>query len=259
MIQLGRNLWKHRELCASLVRRELSARYKQSLLGPAWAILQPAALLLVFVAVQSFVHIPSEGLPYPVFVYSGLVPWTFLAGSLALMTPSIAANAALVRKVYFPREVLPVSSALVGLVDLLIAMGTLVALMAYYGVAPSSSAIYLPLIVVIQLAFVIGLGLLSSAICAFQRDILFVAVFVLQLWMYLSPVLYPLSSVPEKWRDLYLLNPQASVITLFRNALLGTGSVEPAMLGRAALGAVLALVLGQTVFKSMEKYFADAV
>lgn len=243
----------------SLVRRELSARYKQSLLGPAWAILQPAALLLVFVAVQSFVPIPSDGLPYPVFVYTGLVPWTFLAGSLALMTPSIAANAALVRKVYFPREVLPVSSAFVGLVDLLIAMATLIALMVYYGVTPSSSAVYLPLIILIQLAFVIGLGLLSSAICAFQRDILFVAVFVLQLWMYLSPVLYPLSSVPEKWRGLYLLNPQASVITLFRNALLGTGAMDMDMLSRAAIGAIVSLVLGQTVFKALEKYFADAV
>jgi lipopolysaccharide transport system permease protein len=259
MTSLITNLWRHRELCMSLTRREVSARYKQSLLGPAWAILQPLALLAVFTAVQRFIHIPSEGLPYPVFVYAGLVPWTFFAGTLAMMTPSIVANASIVRKIYFPREVLPFSSALVGLVDLAVALTTLFLLMAYYAVPPGASAAYVLIIVLIELVFVTGIGLFTAAVCAFQRDILFVAVFVLQLWMFLSPVLYPLSAVPPEWRTLYLANPMASIITLFRDSMFGMNPVDLRMLGVAAAEAVVTLFLGYGFFKSVEKYFADAV
>ena len=259
MISLVRNLWGHRDLCRSLVRREVTARYRQSLLGPAWALLQPLALLVVFLAVQRFVHLPSDGLPYAVFLYTGLVPWTFFSGTLAMMTPSIVANGAIVRKIYFPREVLPISAALVGLLDFAIAFATLLLVMAKYGVAPAASVVYLPLILLVLLVFVVGVGLLGAALCAFQRDILFVAVFLLQLWMYASPVLYPVSSVPPAWRTLYLANPMASLVSLFRDAVLGTRPVDLGLLGIAGAESLVMLFVGFHVFKSLEKYFADAV
>jgi lipopolysaccharide transport system permease protein len=176
-----------------------------------------------------------------------------------MMTPSIVSNAAIVRKIYFPREVLPLSSALVGLVDFAVSLATLFLLMAYYGVFPAASAIYVLLVILIELVFVTGIGLFAAAICAFQRDILFVAVFVLQLWMFLSPVLYPLSSVPPDYRTLYLVNPMASIMTLFRDAMFGLNPIDLRLLGIAALEAVITLCFGYGVFKSAEKYFADAV
>lgn len=259
MLALAKNLFTHRDLCMSLVRREVSARYRQSLLGPAWALLQPLALLAVFVGVQSFVHLPSEGLPFPLFVYAGLVPWTFFSGTLALMMPSVVSNAAIVKKIYFPREVLPLSSALVGLFDFALAFVTLLLLMFKYGAAPSASAAYLPLVVFVELVFLVGIGLLASAVCAFQRDVLFVAVFALQLWMYASPILYPLSSVPPNYRTLYLLNPMAGIVELFRASLLGTHPFDFHVFGLVSAESLITLFVGYSVFKSLEKYFADAV
>lgn len=259
MIELVRNLYRYRELCSSLVKRELSARYKQSVLGPLWAVLQPAALMLIFVVVQSFVHIPSDGIPFPVFVYAGLLPWTLFSNTLALMAPSIVSNAGIVKKIYFPREVFPVSAAVVCLFDFVIGLVLLVGLMIYYGVRPGPYLAIVPLLLVIQTAFTVGTGLLVCAAATFRRDIMFGAVFVLQLWMYASPVIYPLSAVPERWRSVYLLNPMAGIVASFRAALVGSTPPALSLVGVAAIEAVVVLWIGHWVFKSLERYFADVV
>ena len=259
MVELFRNLFRYRELCVSLVKRELSARYKQSFLGPAWALLQPLALMGTFVIIQSFVRLPSDGIPFPIFVYAGLLPWTLFSNTLSLMAPSIVSNAAIVRKIYFPREVFPISSAIVCLFDFVIAFTVLVALMLYYGIAPTPWFLLFPVLLLIQTAFSLGIGMLACALATFSRDVLFAAVFVLQLWMYASPILYPLSAVPEQWRSLYLLNPMAGLISCFRDVLVGGVAPDPWVLAITAGESFFVLWLGYRVFKALERYYADVV
>jgi lipopolysaccharide transport system permease protein len=259
MIELLRNVYRYRELCSSLVRREIAARYKQSALGPLWAVLQPAALMLIFVVVQGFVHIPSEGLPFPVFVYAGLLPWTLFSNTLAIMGPSIVSNAGIVKKIYFPREVFPVSAAVVSLFDFVIALVLLVALMLWYGVRPGPFIVLVPVLLLVQTAFTLGTGFLICAVGTFRRDVMLGAVFVLQLWMYASPVIYPLSAVPARWRSVYLLNPMAGIIASFRSVLVGSTPPDASLIGIAALEAAVVLWVGYRVFKSLERYFADVV
>jgi lipopolysaccharide transport system permease protein len=259
MIELAKNLLQYRDLCASIVRREIAARYKQSVLGPVWAVLQPAALMVVFAIVQSFVHIPSEGLPFPVFVYAGLLPWTLFSSTLAMMAPSIVANAGIVKKIYFPREVFPLASALVCLFDFVIGLALLLALMLFYGVRPGPWMALVPVLLLVQTCFTLGVGLLTCALGTFRRDIMLGAVFVLQLWMYASPVIYPLSAVPARFRTIYLANPMAGILASFRTVLIGAGPPDWRVLGIASLEAVVTLWVGYRVFKSLERYFADVV
>lgn len=259
MISLARNLWRHRGLTLSLMWREVLARYKQSLLGPTWAFFQPLLLMLTFSFVHTFVSFPSDGMPYPVFAYAALVPWTMFQNAIALATPSIVLNAAIIKKIYFPREVFPVSATLVSLFDFAMAMLMLFGLMIYYGVQPNVWVALLPALLAIELMLALGVGLLSSAIGTFKRDIIFAAVFVLQIWMYASPVIYPLSSVPARYRTLYLLNPMAGIIDGFRTILVGSGPPDWNALGISLVGALAALVVGHTVFKALERWYADVV
>jgi lipopolysaccharide transport system permease protein len=259
MIQLAKNLWRYRELVASLVRRELSARYKQSLLGPAWALLQPLLLMLTFTVVQSFVNLPSDGLPYPIFAYAALLPWTMFTNTVALATPSIVLNSSIVKKIYFPREVFPISAALVALFDFAMAFVVLIGLMLYYGIAPTVWIALLPAMVLIQLAFALGISFAACAVGTFKRDIIFAAFFILQIWMYASPVIYPLSAVPEGWRTLYLANPMAGIIASFRQILVGGGAPDTLALASGSAGALVALLLGYALFKALERYYADVV
>lgn len=259
MLKLVRNLWTYRELTLSLARRELIARYKQSLLGPAWALLQPLALMLIFTFVNTFVKLPSDGWPYPVFAYSALLPWTMFQNGVMLATPSVILNAGLIKKIYFPREVLPVSATLVSLFDFMMAFLVLIGLMIYYHVAPGRQLVFLPALVLAQFVFSLGIGFLTSAIGTFKRDMVFATFFMLQIWMYASPVIYPLDSVPEKYRTLYLLNPMAGILTGFRATLLSNYPMNWFALSVGVVGSVLTLVVGFTVFKALERWYADVV
>ena len=254
-----RGMWRYRHLLASLARREVISRYQQSLLGPAWAILQPLVLMLTFALIQSFVPIPSEGVAYPVYVYAGLLPWTTFTSTVTVAAPSIVQNGAIIKKVYFPREILPISSAIVALFDLFMGGVVLALLMAGYGVVPSVWIATLPLLILVLFAFSLGIGLLAAALGTFKRDVIFVAFFLMQIWMYASPVMYPLSAVPAKWRSLYLCNPMAGIVDSFRRVLVGLGPPDWRLLGISAAGAAVTLLVGFVVFKKLEGYYADVV
>lgn len=259
MLKLIRNLWKYRELTLSLARREVIARYKQSLLGPAWALLQPLALMLTFTFVNSFVRLPSHGRPYPIFAYSALLPWTMFQNGVMLATPSIIVNSGLIKKIYFPREVLPVSATLVSLFDFMMAFLVFIGLMIYYHAPPGRGIVLLPVLVLVQLVFSLGIGFLTSAIGTFKRDMVFATFFILQIWMYASPVIYPLDSVPEKYRTLYLLNPMVGILSGFRSILLADYPVNGKALAAGVVGAFVTLVVGFSVFKALERWYADVV
>ncbi len=259
MVRLVSNVWEYRELTGNLVRREVLARYKQSLLGPAWALLQPLLLMLTFTFVQTFVKFPSDGLPYPIFAYSALLPWTMFQSAVTLSTPSIVLNAGIIKKIYFPREVFPVAATLVSLFDFFMAFTVLLGLMWYYDVTPNPWIALLPVLLIIQLTFSLGVGLITSALGTFKRDIIFAAFFVLQIWMYASPVIYPLSAVPAEWKTLYLLNPMAGIIDSFRTVMIGSGPPDTMALAFGAAGALLALIVGYSVFKGLERWYADVV
>ena len=252
-------LWKHRGIVRSLVVRDVLARYKLSFLGPLWALLQPLALMGIFTVVSRFVTVPSEGYPYPLFTYAALLPWTMFTSAVSLATPSIAMNASLIKKIYFPREILPLAAVLVSVFDFLMAFVALLGLMLHYGVAPSPWLLLLPLLLIIQVAFSFGISLFTCAIGTFNRDVIFVVVFLLQLWMFASPVIYPLSAVPPQWRSAYLLNPMAGLVESFRSVLLGKGPPELAHLVPATVGALVTLVLGYVLFKALERFYADVV
>ena len=259
MSGLVTNIWRHRELLASLVRREILSRYKQSALGPAWAILQPLVLMLTFSMVDRFAHLPSDNVPYPLFTFSALLPWTMFQNGVMMATPSIVTNASIVKKIYFPREVLPVSAVLVSLVDFAASLVVLVGLFAWYGRWPGPWVAVLPLLVVLQLALGLGVGLLASALGTFKRDVVFITFFALQIWMYASPVIYPLSAVPERWRTLYLCNPMAGIIAGYRAALLNQGAPDFTALAVAAVISAVVLAVGYKVFKALERWYADVL
>lgn len=259
MFRLVSNVWRHRELTWSLAQREILSRYKQSALGPAWAVLQPLVLMLTFSMVDRFTQLPAEGAPYPLFTYSALLPWTMLQNGVMMATPSIVANASIVKKIYFPREILPVASVLVSLVDFAASFVVLIGLFAWYGAWPGPWVLALPLLLVLQLVLGLGVGLLASALGTFKRDVVFISFFALQIWMYASPVIYPVSAVPERWRALYLCNPMAGIITGYRAILLNQGAPDLRALGVAALVSSLLLAVGYRVFKSLERWYADVV
>jgi len=259
MSGLVTNVLRHRELLASLVRREILSRYKQSALGPAWAILQPLVLMLTFSMVDRFAHLPSDNVPYPLFTFSALLPWTMFQNGVMMATPSIVTNASIVKKIYFPREVLPVSAVLVSLVDFAASLVVLLGLFAWYGRWPGRWVAVLPLLVALQLALGLGVGLLASALGTFKRDVVFITFFALQIWMYASPVIYPLSAVPERWRTLYLCNPMAGIIAGYRAALLDQGAPDFSALAVAGAISAVVLAVGYKDFKALERWYADVL
>jgi len=241
-------------------QRDIKVRYKQSLLGIAWAILQPFSIMVIFTAVFSLiVRMPSDGVPYPLFSYSALLPWTMLSTSLTMGVPSLVNNVNLVNKVYFPREVLPIAAVAASLVDLLVASAVFAGLMLYYGVVPNPSAVVVPLVLAVQVALILGVVLWASALNVFYRDIRFIVPLATQLWMYVTPVIYPVSLVPERFRTLYMLNPMASIIDSYRRVLLLGQYPEPGYLLVAATIAAVFLVLGYRYFKRAELQFADLI
>ena len=212
-MQALRTLYQYRGLLWMWTFREVKVRYKQSLLGGAWAVLQPLSLMLIFTAIFGyFVKVPTDGVPYPIFSYSALLPWTFLATSISFAVPSMLNNMNLVTKIYFPREILPMASIGAAFLDYAIAFVLFVILMLAYQIPLRATLLLLPLLLVIQIILTLGISLIASAVIVFYRDVRFVVPLALQLWMYLSPVIYPVSSVPENWQALYMLNPMATLI-----------------------------------------------
>ena len=260
MFQLVRNLYKYRDLLSSLVHREIIARYKQSVLGPAWAVFQPLPLMVLFTMIRSFVGgIPSDGLPYPIFAYSALLPWTFFSNSVSFGTPSIVRNAGIIRKIYFPREIFPIATALTSFFDFLMASVIYMGLMIWYRIPVSPWLFLLPVFLVTQVILAIGIALIFSAIGAFRRDVVFGVPLLMQFWMFLNPIMYPLSSVPDQYRFLYLLNPMAGILDGYRSILVKHTAPEwtPVLYGVA--GAVIVFYVGYLFFKSLEMRFADVV
>ena len=258
-VQLG-ELWRYRELFYFLVWRDVKVRYKQTALGAAWAILQPFCTMIVFsLFFGRLAKIPSNGVPYPIFAYTALVPWTFFAAGLAQSANSLVGSANLIKKVYFPRLTIPLATALAEGVDFSIAFVVLLVMMLYYGIAPTANAFWLPAFVLLALATSVGAGLWLSALNVHFRDVRFVVPFITQFWLFATPVAYPSSLLSEPWRTLYGLNPMVGVVEGFRWALLGVGPAPGGMAALSALVAAAMLISGVLFFRRMETTFADIV
>ncbi len=254
------DLWHYRELLYFLVWRDVKVRYKQTILGAAWAIIQPFFTMVVFsLFFGKLAKMPSDGIPYPVFAYAALVPWTFFSSALTQSSNSLVGSANLITKVYFPRLVIPISSALSPLPDFAIAFVVLLGMMVYFGTYPTAAVIFLPLLILLALVTALGAGLWLSALNVKFRDVRYTVPFITQFWMFATPVAYPSSLLPSRWQVLYALNPMVGVVEGFRWALLGAATAPGPMILASALAAVLLLVSGAFYFRRMEKTFADVV
>ena len=255
-----RRLWEYRELLYFLSWRDIKVRYKQTALGAAWAILQPFMTMVVFsIFFGTLANIPSDGVPYPLFVFAGLVPWTFFSYGLSQSAGSLVENANLLKKVYFPRLVVPISSVISGSVDLFFAMIVLLVMMFVYGAMPTLNVVFLPVFVVLAFAAALGVGLWLSALNVEYRDVRYVIPFLTQFWLFATPIAYPSSLLSEPWRTLYGLNPMVGVVEGFRWALLGTETSPGAMFIASALATCVVLISGAFYFRRMEKSFADSL
>lgn len=280
-----REIWEYRELLYFLTWRDIKVRYKQTLLGAAWAVIQPFMTMVVFsIFFGRLAGVPSDGIPYPIFSFAALVPWTFFANGLAQSSNSLIGSAHLITKVYFPRLVIPISGVLSGLPDFLIAFGVLLGMMVFYGLYPTAGSIlWLPALVLLALVTALGVGLWFSALNVRYRDVRYVVPFVVQLWLFATPVAYASSLLAEPWRSLYGLNPMTGVVEGFRWALLSGGQtmaqhlaplVEPfgyhfarmnvgsppgPLLLLSTFAALVILLTGAMYFRRMEKSFADVV
>lgn len=254
-----KELWEYRELLYFLVWRDLKVRYKQTALGAAWAVAQPLLTMVVFsIFFGRLAGLPSEGLPYPVFAYAALVPWTYFASALAQSANSLIDQSRVITKVYFPRLLLPTSSVVAGLVDLAIAFLVLVGMMLYYGVAPSPKMLALPFFIFLAAATTLAVGLWLSALNVQYRDVRYITPFLIQFWLFVTPIAYSSTLVPERWRPVYGLNPMVGVVEGFRWALLGTRAPGPLLL--TSLIAVGGLLIGGLYyFRRMERSFADLI
>lgn len=253
-------LWAYRELLYFLIWRDIKVRYKQTLLGASWAIIQPFFTMVVFsIFFGRLAKIPSDGVPYPIFSYAALLPWTFFAHGLQSSAASLVGSANMIKKVYFPRLIIPLSAVTSGLVDFALAFLVLIALMVHYGVAPTWNIVWLPLFLLLALITALGVGLWLSAVNIKYRDVRHVVPFLIQFWLFSTPVAYPSSLLSEPWRTLYGLNPMAGVVEGFRWALLGVKTAPGPIIALSSAAAVVILVSGAFYFRRMEKTFADIV
>jgi lipopolysaccharide transport system permease protein len=253
-------LWQYRDLIYFLAWRDVKVRYKQTALGVAWAILQPLAAMVVFtVFLGALVHVPSDGLPYALFAYVGLLPWTFFANAAAGASSSLVANTNLVSKVYFPRLAIPIAAVLAGLVDLGIGLVLLIGLLLFFGVNPAGGLLLLPVFVVLTVLAALAVGIWLSALDVQYRDVRYAIPFVIQVWLFATPVVYPASVVPEQYRAFYGLNPMAGVVEAFRWALLGRTDFPGPLLAVSIVVLAVVLVSGLFYFRRMERSFADVI
>ena len=254
-----RELWAYRELLWVLTTRDIKVRYKQTVLGAAWAIIRPFLTMVIFsVVFGQLAKMPSDGFPYPVFVYAALLPWTFFSGAISTSGQSLVGSANLVSKVYFPRLIIPLSSVSAGLVDLMISTGILLLLMLWYGVGWSWQLLAAPLLLVALIFTALGIGTLLSALTVAYRDFTHLTPFLVQLWMYITPVIFPVSLVPERWQWLLYLNPMTGLVEGFRSAFLGK-PFDLAGIGISLVIAVAILVVGVAYFEKVERRFADII
>lgn len=254
-----RGLWTYRELLYFLTLRDVKVRYKQTLMGAAWAILQPLFAMLIFTLFfGKLARIPSDGIPYPLFAYAGLLPWTFFSNAINNSGNSLIASTNLITKVYFPRMIIPGAAVGAGLVDLAIAFLVLIGLMVYYGVGFSWAMLMLPVLVLLAAVLALGVGMWLSALNVKYRDVRHALPFLIQLWMFLSPVIFPSSLVPQKWRWLFLLNPLTGIIEGFRSALFGR-PFHWAALGISLAITIIVLIYSAYAFRRMERHFADLI
>jgi len=258
-LKLG-ELWQYRELLYFLIWRDIKVRYKQTALGAAWAIIQPLFSMLIFsLFFGRLAKMPSDGIPYPLFSLAALVPWTFFANGLNQSSNSLVASANLLKKVYFPRLVIPIATVLAGVVDFALSFVVLLGLMAFYGIAPTINLLWMPLFLLLALVTSLAVGLWMSALNVKYRDVRYIVPFVIQVWMFSTPIVYPSSLLPASWRTIYGLNPMVGVVEGFRWALLGTNTVPGFMIAVSATAALLILIGGAFYFRHMEKSFADIV
>jgi lipopolysaccharide transport system permease protein len=255
-----RELWAYRELLYFLVWRDIKVRYKQTALGAAWAIIQPFFTMVVFsVFFGSLAKMPSDGIPYPIFAFAALVPWTFFANGLTQASNSLVGNSALIKKVYFPRLAIPIAGVLSNLVDFALAFVVLLLMMVYFKLWPTVAILWLPLLLLLAFVTALGVGLWFSALNVEFRDVRYVVPFLTQFWMFATPVAYPSSLLHEPWRTLYGLNPMAGVVEGFRWALLGNANAPGPLIWASATAALVILVSGAFYFRRMERTFADVV
>ena len=255
-----KDLWVYRELIYFLTWRDLKVRYKQTALGAAWAILQPFLTMVVFsIFFGGLLNVSSGDVPYPVFSYTGLLPWIMFSKALTDASRSLVVNRNMITKVYFPRMVLPMSSVLSSVVDFAIAFVILLGMMVYFQIKPTAAVWTLPFFIVLALITALGVGLWLSSLNVIYRDIGYVLPFLTQLWFYLTPIVYSATIVPEQWRILYALNPMVGVVEGFRWAILGTDTAPGPVVAVSVVIAVLLLITGMFYFRRMERNFADLV
>jgi len=253
-------IWHRREVILLLGRRDLSVRYKQTALGVSWALIQPVVLMVVFSVIFGKVAaIPSDGIPYPVFSYSGLLPWLLFAGSMNAVAMSVVNNRTLVTKVYFPRLALPISATAPVLVDFAISFVVLVALMVYYGLIPGWGVLTLPLFALLAWIAAMSVGIWMAALNVYYRDFRYIVPFLTQIWLFLTPVIYPMSLTTEPYRTILTFNPMVGVVEGFRWALIGQGSPDWWSIGVSATISFVILVLGIAFFRRMEQSFSDVI
>lgn len=258
-LDLG-SVWQSRELLYFLIWRDVLTRYKQTAIGAAWVVLQPLINMILFTLIFSrLANIPSDGIPYPLFAFTALLPWSFFAQALSRTSNSVVGSSNLVTKIYFPRLLIPIAASIAPVVDLIFSFLVLLVLMAWYKIVPTWGLLSLPLFLGLAIMTALSVGLWSSALNVRYRDVGSIIPFLAQIWMYASPVAYPVSMVPEQWRLLYSLNPMVGVIEGFRWALLGNGNPDFKIMAVSAVVVAFLLVGGIVYFKKMEQSFADVI
>jgi len=253
-------LWAHRELVYFLTWRDVKVRYKQTALGAIWAIIQPIMTMAVFALFFGrLAKVPSDGVPYPLFAFTALVPWMFFSNGLTQASNSLVHNANLLTKVYFPRLAIPISTVMAGALDFVLSFVVLVAFVAYYGIRPTANVVWLPLFALLALVTSLGVGLWAAAINVQFRDVRYTIPFLTQFWMFGTPVAYPSSLLPEPWRTVFGINPMVGVVEGFRWSLVGAKTAPGPIIALSSLVAVALLVSGAYYFRRMERTFADIV
>jgi lipopolysaccharide transport system permease protein len=255
-----RELWEYRELVYFFAWRDIKVRYKQTVLGALWAIIQPFFTMVIFsLFFGRLAKVPSDGLPYPIFSYAALVPWTFFSNALTQAANSLVLSSNMIKKIYFPRLALPIATVLAGVVDFVLAFVVLLGMMLFYGLVPTLNILWLPLFLLLALVTSLGVGLWLSAMNVQFRDVHYTIPFLTQAWLFVTPIAYPSSLLSEPWRTLYGLNPMAGVVDGFRWALLGTGTAPGTMTIVSAVVALALFISGAFYFRRMEQSFADVL
>ena len=255
----GEKLARFFSLLYALVVRDLTSRYRRSSLGIWWAFLQPLVLMLLFNMLRGFVDIPSDGLPYVLFSYAALVPWTFFTNSVSACGPSILTNAEIIKKIALPREVFPLAAVAATAFDFLMSGIILAGMMIWFKVSVGLTLLWLPVLTLLMIAMSFAVGILIAALGTFRKDFIFATPFLTQAWLFVTPVIYPLSSVPENWRVVYMLNPMVGIVEGFRNVLLKASSPPVDALGMSVVVTAALLALSWPVFRWLSGYFADVL